>query len=563
MTRYALSDPFVAAGPSAVSIRTSLRVSADEDAVLRSVGERLGSMVGAALAHRLRLGPGHKHLWRADIKRELTKSVTARQAGAITRRAADLYERGVLNDEQLLDRDLREVSEIDARAALPTLDTLGGGSRKGTARRGRKRVGYVSRDERFQKQRRAQKLRGRAARTRQRLSEGRPRVVIGGKKLLRKRHNLQAAGLSLEEWEQEWRARRLFLAADGETGKRHGNETIRVIPAGNGECELLLRLPKDMEHLSNTPSGPYLKISSPLRWNHRAGQWRNRAIAGEALTYQITYDTSKQRWYITSSWVLRPSGEDDPPTVEKITRSGNCMAIDLNAGNVAARVLDRSGNPIGAPLTVDIPQHGSSAQRLGRVREAVDSLHTWGSQHGATFSAVEKLDFSDIRTLGRQRGRRGRPGRTARRKTAGIPTRQFMAAMTSSADKHSMAMVAVDPAYTSRWGSRYWHQPLNQSRTQKGNRHEAAAVVIGRRSQGHHAKRRNGNPRNEPKDRPVGTTAEPSTTAHGMADQASNAARRAPPNMDGVRTPQRTVAQTAQADLNRSGRRDGTTFHQN
>ncbi len=566
MTRHALSDPFVAAGPSAVSIRTSLRVSPSEDAALREVGEHLGSLVGVALGRRLRLGAGPKHLGRAEIKRDLTRFVTSRQAGAITRRAADLYGRGMLNDEALLARDLIEIAEIETRVALPTFDTLHDGRRQQDAgpvrKRGRKPKGYVSRGERFQKQRRLSNLHSRTVKTQERIKTGRPQVVIGGRKLLHKRHNLEAAGLTVEQWEQQWRARRMFIAADGETGKRYGNETIRVIPGENGACELVIRLPKNLEHLSHTADGPYLRISEPLRWNHRAGQWRNRAIVGAALAYQIIYDTDKQRWYITCSWRLQPAADDEPATVAEVAASGNCLAMDLNAGHVAARVLDPHGNPAGSPLTVRIDQQGSRAQRLGRVREAVDDLHRWGKERGVTFSAVEKLDFADIRALGRQRPRRGKPGRTSRRKTAGIPTGQFMAALTSNAQKHDMAVIAVDPAYTSRWGAQFWEKPLNQSRSQQGNSHEAAAVVIGRRSQGHSAKRRNGNPRDEQQHRQAGTTAEPNADTVGMADQASNATRRAPPRC-GVQTPQRTLAKTAQADLNRSGRREGTAFYTN
>lgn len=64
MTKYALSEPFVAAGPSAVSIRTSLRVSEAEDAALREVGRFLGSLVGKALSSRLRLARA-RSIWGA------------------------------------------------------------------------------------------------------------------------------------------------------------------------------------------------------------------------------------------------------------------------------------------------------------------------------------------------------------------------------------------------------------------------------------------------------------------------------------------------------------------
>ena len=55
-------------------------------------------------------------------------------------------------------------------------------------------------------------------------------VVRGGRRLLGNRHNLEAAQLTEQQWRRRWEAERWFLAADGESGKRFGNETIRVTP---------------------------------------------------------------------------------------------------------------------------------------------------------------------------------------------------------------------------------------------------------------------------------------------------------------------------------------------
>jgi hypothetical protein len=49
---------------------------------------------------------------------------------------------------------------------------------------------------------------------------------------------------------------------------------------------------------------------------------------------------------------------------------------------------------------------------------------------------------------------------------------------------HGIRLYAVNPAYTSAWGDQHWRKPyLNVTR------HEAAATVIGRRAQGHKARR--------------------------------------------------------------------------
>jgi hypothetical protein len=53
-------------------------------------------------------------------------------------------------------------------------------------------------------------------------------------------------------------------------------------------------------------------------------------------------------------------------------------------------------------------------------------------------------------------------------------------------------VVAVDPAYTSKWGRKHWFAPLHDSSPATATVHHAAAVVIGRRGLGHGARRRPG-----------------------------------------------------------------------
>ena len=86
------------------------------------------------------------------------------------------------------------------------------------------------------------------------LTEGQVSVVRGGKALLHKRNNLDAAGLSAEQWRTVWEAERLFICADGEADKRLGNETIRWDP-GKGSVEI--RLPAWLGHLANRTHGRY------------------------------------------------------------------------------------------------------------------------------------------------------------------------------------------------------------------------------------------------------------------------------------------------------------------
>ena len=123
-------------------------------------------------------------------------------------------------------------------------------------------------------------------------------------------------------------------------------------------------------------------------------------------------------------------------------------------------------SPVRAPSPATAADLRSRESRSGQGQ----GLPTVAVLVGVSVIAIERLDFADIRTLGRQRGRRGKPGKTTRRKVCGIPTAKFSHTITSAAYRHNMTVIAVDPAYTSIWGARYWKKPLDRSRRQAGNR---------------------------------------------------------------------------------------------
>lgn len=62
-----------------------------------------------------------------------------------------------------------------------------------------------------------------------------------------------------------------------------------------------------------------------------------------------------------------------------------------------------------------------------------------------------------------------------------VPTGKLRARLASMADQTGIVVIAVDPAYTSRWGAQHWQKPLT-TKNRKTARHDAAAVAIGRRA---------------------------------------------------------------------------------
>ncbi|MGH3562160.1 MAG: hypothetical protein ACRDTN_10300, partial [Mycobacterium sp.] len=141
-----IAGPFVVGAPCGARVRTRLRVSEQDAAVLRQVGAWLGSLAGRDLAARCREGrldAKGRAASRAVRKKALTAQSSARWAGAITRTSEDQYGRAEQNlwDERA--SLLARVRRIEARLAVQVGGCVG---------RGRRRVrGYVDTAERHAK----------------------------------------------------------------------------------------------------------------------------------------------------------------------------------------------------------------------------------------------------------------------------------------------------------------------------------------------------------------------------------------------------------------------------
>jgi transposase len=92
---------------------------------------------------------------------------------------------------------------------------------------------------------------------------------------------------------------------------------------------------------------------------------------------------------------------------------------------------------------------------------------------------MENLDFADARATGRDTMGRGQRGKRFRRTVAGIPTGKFRTRLTAMAARRGIAVIGVDPAYTSKWGAQHWAKPLQQQTSDPVTRHHAAAAAIG------------------------------------------------------------------------------------
>jgi hypothetical protein len=467
-----IAVPFVVARPVGIRIRTRLRLSATDQAVLCEVGEYLGHLAGRDLAERCGLGLGASERFRR--KRTLTAACSSRWAGTISCTSDHQWRRGYRNLLDQRARLRRAIRRIRARLGAPA-----------HGRAGRVR-GYASRAERWEKQRRLDVLTGRLARVDARIAQGRVSIVRGGRRLLHTRQHLEVTRLTESQWRRQWESARWFLAADGDAEYPLGNGTISVHPE---EGWMELKLPAPLAYLANRPHGRY-RLSCMVRFSYRADAWAAQVASG-AVRHDISYQPERDRWYLDASWThpRRPV-----PALAELAGFPR-VAVDLNAGHLACWAVDPSGNPVGDPVTIplDLEDQGSTT-RDGRLQAAISQLIALAKANGCRSIAIENLDFAQARAEGRETLGRGQRGRRFRHVVAGIPTGRFRDRLTQMCANQGLWVVAVDPAYTSRWGREHWQAALQKTGTTAVTVHHAAAVVIGRRSLGHRARRRPGVP---------------------------------------------------------------------
>jgi IS605 OrfB family transposase len=156
------------------------------------------------------------------------------------------------------------------------------------------------------------------------------------------------------------------------------------------------------------------------------------------------------------------------------------------------------------PVTIAIHTAGLKASRRdGRVRAAISALLDLAQRHNCSAILAENLDFADARATGRETLGRGQRGKRFRRTVAGIPTRKFRTRLTGMANRRGIAVIGVDPAYTSRWGAQHWRKPLQQQTSDPAavTPHHGAAAAIGRRGLGLAIRRRPAGPRTRQRTR--------------------------------------------------------------
>jgi hypothetical protein len=451
------------AGPSGVAITTRLQTTPEDEFVLGAVADHLGRLRRADLAARCHAEPLAAGL-DADAARRVRRDRLNNRKKRLTAQSSARWANAIIgdNDDQYrLSRDAQYrhmiglragIATIEKRLAAPTCDTVT--ARERTAWWGQVK-GYPTQSERFQKQRRLQRLRAELARVEADREHMQVYVVDGGKRLAKTRHNLDAAGLTLVQWQQNWECARCRITANGSGDEPFGNLTITVTPDG----EVSLRLPKPLEHLSNATHGRYI-LSAPAQFCYRAQEWVARITGGQSVSYTIARKPRRAGRYLTASWAAAAPDcgvvIGSPNT--DVRADGPVVGVDLNDGHLALRRLDEYGNPVGEAARIDFDL-GTSGRRDVQVRNAITRLIRNTRRHRIGIIAVEDLDFVDARTVGRETMGRGKRGKRFRKTVSGIPTAVFRSRLSAQTSRHGIGLFAVNPAYSSAWGDQHWRKP--------------------------------------------------------------------------------------------------------
>jgi IS605 OrfB family transposase len=451
-----IKPALVVGAPSGIAIKTRLHLSEIDETTLRALADLQGSLSGKDLRQALAGKP------RQERKLALTPESSSRWAGTWT---GD-------NDAQVALSTMAQRAHLDSvRAAIVTIESRLAvkAGKKAKVKVGSKTVtvcGYTSQEERWAKQQRSQHLRAVLADLEADIAVGKLHIVRGGRHLFKLVHNLEAAGLTKERWNELYWAARHKISANGSHDELYGNLTIRVDP--DGVCSILL--PSSLLYLANSKDKKHYVLEVRVKFSYRAADWKAQLSSG-AISYEIFLDAAKRRWYLTAAWKLKTAGEIRSTTLMAADRA---IGIDLNSDHLACWLADASGNPVSRPINIPLVLKGSSDRRDGHLRWAISQLLAFCKANQASRIYIENLNFAD----GKSRESFGHRKRF-RHLISNFPTSKFKARLQTMAHRADIELVAIDPANTSKL-SKPWIKPTS-TKAQTTSDHQAAALAISRR----------------------------------------------------------------------------------
>lgn len=320
--------------------------------------------------------------------------------------------------------------------------------------------------QRHQKKRRLALLQDRLQRIRADHKAGNVRLCFGSRKLFRAQFSLEDNGYaSHEEWLKDWQASRssqFFVIGSRE--ETAGCQSCVATVAEDGSITLRLRLPDALAE-----RGKYLTISGlRFEYGHEAivaaigRNLSDRKDDWQALSYRFLKDEKGWRVFVSVS----------VPEVKNIThRDTGVIGVDINADHLAITETDRYGNPVEF-FTVPCVTYGkTSGQRKALIGDTVKKVIAFAVALRKAL-VIEKLDFQ------KKKASLEKEGVKKARMLSALAYAQVQTILRARAFDAGIEVLEVNPAYTSVIGQYKFKDQYGMSR------HQAAALVIGRRSMG-------------------------------------------------------------------------------
>ena len=341
--------------------------------------------------------------------------------------------------------------------------------------------------------RRIQILAGKKADVQRQLSEKAPTICFGSRRLFRSQNELTRNGFeSHSDWKIAWResrARQFFVL--GSSDEAGGCQGCTILANGDGTYKLRVLLPPalaegrgDKYVWLDDLSFPYLgeKLEAALAANQVRAEMKKQFLAerkagttalsestylkdaGQPLSFRFIKDRKGWRVLVTTSWRVEPA---------KAEISEGVIGVDFNDGFVSVTELNGAGQKVWSedwPYRTDIDS--SSRQNKTQMQVLAKRLVDLANATGKPL-AIESLNFRR-KKAGLQKGQ----DKSHNRMLSALSYTAFRTALTMQCLKKQVALIPVNPAYTSVLGR------LKYARETDFNTHQASAWVIARRGMG-------------------------------------------------------------------------------
>ena len=434
--------------------QTRLRLSEEAGTILQRFGELYGSLKGKLYA-RVAADGGKAMAYKTEFCR--THTIPARLFNALAcdlqgmldgtrellkERRKDLNKALARQKKQLTTRRdrLQEVAKDRLRMAPACLHKL-------------KRQAYTNTVA-------VARLESKLKEVETRLAANVPGICFGTGKLFRQQFHLALTSHGdRQAWEEAWRHARshqvFFLGSKGETA---GNQLCQLLPAGNGQFRLKIRLP---DCLLGDGEDKYLLIDDvDFAYDRVAIE---RALAENvALSWRLHRDERGWRAFVAFS---HPAAERSTLAVEH-----GAIGVDFNVDHLAVTETDLYGNMLRTLRLPLLREDATSGQREAVLSDALSRVVKLAKDAKKPLVA-EDLDFSAKKKA------LGQASPKAARMLSGLHYAKYRQQLAAKCHRAGVELILIHPAYTSTIAA------VKYAARRGWSVHAAAAGVIARRGQ--------------------------------------------------------------------------------